>query len=61
MGNKALARLSENIVDLIDAYIEVGNISRAELIGMIEMLKLGYFQEFMSEEPDEEDDYSEFD
>lgn len=57
--NKSLAALSKNIAELIDAYLESGDISRAELIGMLEMLKLGYFHEFIFE--DAEDDAEGFD
>lgn len=56
MENRTLAALSETLVDVINVYIDEGRISRAELIGVLEMIKLGYFREFLEENPEEDED-----
>ncbi len=51
-NNNTLNTLSITLTDLIDAYLDDGKINRAELIGMLELIKLGYFHEILEEDED---------
>lgn len=48
--NKQLKELAITINDLIDAYLEQGKISWGELIGMLDMIKMGLFLSSIEEQ-----------
>lgn len=48
-GKPHIKNLHESIRAIIDAYAENGNLTNAEVIGALEMVKLDFYQDLLDE------------